>query len=243
MNADAELRAIKSAASYFLPKGSFVAGGALTSVFTGCKINDVDLYFKSREAFEEAIRDAYEDGLWCVDISKRAVTFAHDNSIVQMMHFDWFTDAHAIFDAFDFTCCMGAYDVDAEAFVLDERFLKHASQRHLSFHSGTRFPFGSLLRVLKYQARGYTIGKSDLIRIALCCNEATIASWEDLQDAVGGQYGEKIALQAEGDFSIGAALKAIESTDFSAAPQARGNMPGDADALLAQIFVPLAEAA
>jgi hypothetical protein len=31
---------------------AFVAGGAVTSVFTNAKINDADLYFKSRRAFE-----------------------------------------------------------------------------------------------------------------------------------------------------------------------------------------------
>lgn len=31
--------------------GAFAAGGAVTSVFTGKPINDVDVYFKSREAF------------------------------------------------------------------------------------------------------------------------------------------------------------------------------------------------
>jgi hypothetical protein len=243
MNSDPELHLIQRAAYHFLPKGSFVAGGALTSAFTGTPINDVDLYFKSQVAFEEAVHAAYDENLWCVDMSKRAVTFARDNCIVQMMHFDWFSDAPAIFEAFDFTCCMGAYDVDAEAFVFDDRFLKHASQRHLSFHSGTRFPFGSLLRVLKYQKRGYTIGKSDLIRIALCCHETQLESWEDLSEAVGGQYGEKIALQADGDFSIDAALKAIEATDFTISSASRATMPRNSDALLAQIFVPIAKAA
>ena len=52
---------------------AFVAGGAVTSVFTNAKINDVDVYFKSRRAFETGVYQAYEDGLWCVAASKRAV--------------------------------------------------------------------------------------------------------------------------------------------------------------------------
>ena len=35
--------------------GAFAAGGAVTSVFTNRDINDVDVYFKSREAFEYAV--------------------------------------------------------------------------------------------------------------------------------------------------------------------------------------------
>nr|WP_157808447.1 hypothetical protein [Brucella intermedia] len=88
--------------------GAFVAGGAVTSVFTGAKINDVDLYFKSRRAFERAVYDAYEEGLWCVAASKRAVTFAdQSNNIAQLMYFDFFPTAEDIFKAFDFTVLHG----------------------------------------------------------------------------------------------------------------------------------------
>lgn len=239
-----ELRLITQAASHFLPEGSFIAGGALTSAFTATPINDVDFYFKSREAFEQAIHNAYDDGLWCVAMTKRAVTFAHGNSILQLMHFDWFADAAAVFDAFDFTCCMAAYDCDAKAFVFDDRFLKHAAQRHLAFHDGTRFPFGSLLRVLKYQGRGYSIGKGDLLRIALRCHQVPLTSWEDLKDAIGGQYGEKIQLQATEEFSIGAAIHSIANTDFIVPDKNAEEMPGSPEALLEKVFGPsLAEAA
>lgn len=92
---------------------AFVAGGAVTSVFTGAKINDVDVYFKSLRAFETGVYQAYEDGLWCVAASKRAVTFAdRSNNIAQLMHFDYFPTADDIFGAFDFTICMGALDLD-----------------------------------------------------------------------------------------------------------------------------------
>jgi len=85
----AETQKLIEAAYHFLPRGSMIAGGALTSIFTGQPINDVDLYFKSRDAFEAAVRDAYDEGLWCVAATKRSVTFAGGNSIIQLMHFDW----------------------------------------------------------------------------------------------------------------------------------------------------------
>lgn len=98
--------------SAYLPKGAFIAGGAVTSVFTNQPINDVDVYFKSREHFEGAIESAYEDGFWCCDVSKRSVTFKDGDTIIQYMHFDFFPTADDIFKAFDFTVCMGAYDLD-----------------------------------------------------------------------------------------------------------------------------------
>lgn len=233
---ESELKKIFEAGAYFKPEGAFIAGGALTSAFTGKDINDVDLYFKSEKAFIEAVEMAYDESLWCVAATDRAVTFAHGQSIVQLMHFDFFETAEQVFDAFDFTVCMAAYDLDAKEFVFHDDFMKHASQRFLRFHSGTRYPFGSLLRVLKYQSRGYTLGKGDLLRIALCCHRVPLTSWDELAAAIGGQYGEKVNLDNDQPFSIEAALEVIAASDFTV-PAAHQDMPGYADALLDKIGV------
>lgn len=230
-----EIVKLTQAASYMAPAGSMIAGGALTSIFTGQPVNDVDFYFKSREAFEEAVRGAYDDGFWCVAATGRAVTFVQSNSIIQFMHFDWFADPQAVFDCFDFTCCMAAYDCDTKELVFHDDFLKHASQRFLRFHPGTRFPFGSLLRVLKYQQRGYTIGKGDLLRIALACHRTPLETWDDLSSQIGGQYGERVAIDGTGDFSTTAAIDVLANCEISA-PAKGGEMPGTPETLLGRVF-------
>lgn len=191
--------------------GAFAAGGAVTSVFTGKPINDVDVYFKSREAFDAAVASAYDEGWWCLSSSKRAVTFGdRDGSPIQFMHFDFFPTAQAIFDAFDFTVVMGALDFDTDEFTFHDDFLKHNSQRFLRFHPGTRYPLASATRVLKYQERGYTIGKGDILKIALAGRKVKIESWEDLKDQIGGAYGEKVVIGSEGkEFSLDAAIEAL----------------------------------
>lgn len=231
-----ELKKLLAAASDFTPPGSFIAGGALTSVFTNQPINDVDLYFKTKQALIDAVRDAYDTGLWCVAASDRAVTFASGDNIIQLMLFDFFETADAIFDAFDFTACMAAYDVDAEAFVFHPEFFKHNSQRHLSFHSGTRYPFGSLLRTIKYRERGYKLSRGDLLRIALCCHGVSLESWDDLAAAVGGQYGERVLLETDQPFSVAAAIDLLSSSEFTV-PATADEMPGDADELLVKVGV------
>lgn len=229
-----EQAAIISAASHFMPSGAWVAGGALTSVYTGKPINDVDLYFNGRDSFEQAIQDAYDEGLWCVAKTSRAVTFVRDNSIIQLMHFKWFDSPEAIFDSFDFTCCMAALSCETKEIVMHDDFLKHAAQRFLKFHSGTAFPFGTVARVLKYQKRGYTIGSNEMLRIALKCATVPLASWEDLKEQIGGQYGEAVVIAGEGDFTIEAAIEAMNGMEIiSSNPEA---MPGNADALLSSIF-------
>lgn len=201
-------------ACYPIP-GAFAAGGAVTSVFTGKPINDVDVYFKSREAFEYAVADAYENSWWCVSSSKRAVTFSDNGGTpVQFMHFDFFPTAQDIFDAFDFTAVMGALDFDTGEFAFHDDFLKHNSQRLLRFHPGTRYPLASATRVLKYQDRGYAIGKGDILKIALASRKVKIDTWEDLKDQIGGAYGEKVVLAGEGhEFSLDAAISALTVDD------------------------------
>lgn len=257
---EAERRQIRAAnPGHF--NNAFVAGGAVTSVFTGAPINDIDVYFKSREAFETGVFQAYEDGLWCVSASKRAVTFAHDNQIAQLMHFDFFPTADDIFKAFDFTIVMGALDLDTgkttkynpvsfdfddvgedhptSGFIFHDDFLKHNSQRFLRFNPGTRYPLASACRVLKYQQRGYTIGKGDIMKIALAVRGVSIDSWEDLKDQIGGAYGEKVVLQNEHlPFSLDAAIAALTVDDAKDEPWVKpdnDNMPGTADALLAHV--------
>ena len=233
----AEERLLRAAA-YPIP-GAFAAGGAVTSVFTAQNINDVDVYFKTREAFETAVAQAYEDGYWCVSSSKRAVTFSDNGRVVQFMHFDFFPTAQDIFAAFDFTIVMGAYDYDAKEFVFHDDFLKHNSQRFLRFNKGTRYPLASATRVLKYQQRGYTIGKGDILKIALACRGVRIESWEDLKDQIGGAYGEKVALGGEDkEFSLDAAIDALTVNDDGSEQWVvadNDNQPGDALTLLRKI--------
>ena len=236
-NYEGEARKLRKA-GYPIP-GAYAAGGAVTSVFTAADINDVDVYFKTREAFETAVAQAYEDGYWCVASSKRAVTFSDNGSIIQFMHFDFFPTAQDIFKAFDFTAVMGAYDYDTKEFVLHDDFMKHNAQRFLRFNPGTRYPLASATRVLKYQQRGYTIGKGDILKIALACRGVRIESWDDLKDQIGGAYGDKVVLGKESEaFTLEAAIEALtvdETGEDSWIVADNDNQPGDALSLLRHV--------
>ncbi len=236
-NYTAEIKALRATCPTIT--GAYIAGGAVTSVFTNKPINDADIYFKTEGDFQEAIASAYEDGLWCVDVSKRSVTFSDNGDIRQYMHFGFFPTADDIFKAFDFTVCMGAYDYDSNELVLHPDFLKHNSQRFLRFNPGTNFPLASATRVLKYQLRGYTIGKGDILKIALACRYVRIDSWEDLKDQIGGAYGHKVEIAGEEQpFSLSAAIDALtvadDGTDLWMLP-ANDSQPKNADRCLDKI--------
>jgi hypothetical protein len=237
-NYDAEARKLTEKWNAY--EGAYAAGGAIASIFTATEIRDVDVYFKSREAFELAVCQSYDEGLWCVGSSKRAVTFADQSkNITQLMHFDFFPTAADIFKAFDYTVVMGAYDYDAKEFVFHDEFLKHNSQRFLRFNPSTRYPLASATRVLKYQQRGYTIGKGDILKIAMACRGVRIESWDDFKDQIGGAYGDKVVFGKEHEaFTLEAAIEALTVNDDGSEPWVKAdndNQPSTGVALLAHL--------
>ena len=111
----------------------FIAGGTITSLFNNQEINDIDLYFRSEESVMKFISDIWEDQIWIASHTKKATQFTYpigNKSInIQAIHFKYFGTPEDIFDTFDFTVCMGAFDFEKEEFVLHNDFLKHNSQR------------------------------------------------------------------------------------------------------------------
>jgi hypothetical protein len=187
--------------------GAFIAGGAITSLFTNREINDLDVYFPSEEKLLQAVHlmygvseSPYVPEECMIDLDYGTM-FAHcmtNKSIlyraafeqdVQFMHFQYFDSPVDIFDKFDFTCCMGLYEIGKGEFTLHPDFMKHNSQNHLKYNPDTAFPLISLMRVRKYSDKGYDISKPELLRIALSCANLTIENWEDAANQCGGMYG------------------------------------------------------
>jgi len=190
------------------------AGGAITSTFTAQPINDLDIYFRSRDAFVTMLQACYEDGYWCVACTPRAITFK-DNSnkvAIQLMHFKFFASAEEIFDSFDFTACMGALDVDSGELILHPRFMADVSKRVLSFNHKTDFPLASGIRVKKYLDRGYTISGDEWLKILIACQFKPSTGWTELEEQIGGHYGEAVRLSPrDSDFTLDNVIRALES--------------------------------
>lgn len=183
----------------------FLAGGAITSLFTNKEINDLDIYFRSKEELSDFL---YEEmrGNWVVAHTAKAFLFKYQNLKVQAIYFRYFDKAEDIFKTFDFTVCMGAFDFEQEKFVLHDDFLKHNSQRILKFNPDTAFPIISALRVDKYKKKGYYISKCEFLRVMLTILDTNIDNYENLKAQMGGMYGENYdtVLEPVGDddFSI-----------------------------------------
>lgn len=184
----------------FAHYGAMVAGGAVTSLFTNRDINDIDVYFPSEESLVRTIaaiygNDDYTDqeidsfSLVFKGKSQRTLMCEYKGQEVQLMTFKYFANPQEIFDTFDFTVCMGAYDCKNDEFVFHEDFMQHNAQKYLKFNNGTAYPIMSLMRVNKYQDKGYEISKSEYLRVLCACLKLKVSSWEDVKDHCGGMYG------------------------------------------------------
>jgi len=179
----------------------FVAGGAVTSIFSGKEINDIDVYFRDYKSLNFILSRVFgmmdddEDveissfDLIYTNHTKKSILFTKDGLNLQLIYFKFFNTAEEIFSTFDFTINMGAYDFSTEQFVLHDNFMKDIAQGRLNVNPNTSFPIISLLRVDKYKAKGYHISRKDFVNLCLAVNRLTIISWEQLADAVGGMYG------------------------------------------------------
>lgn len=168
---------------------AYIAGGCITSLFCNREINDVDIYFKCKEDAGDFIEAIIEDRNWIISHTNKATAFRYGDKTCQVIHFDYFPETKDIFDKFDFTVCMGAFDFSKEEFVLHEDFLKHNAQKILKFNDNTAYPIISALRVQKYEDKHYTISKPEYIKVLLTCMNLKIDNYEDLKEQMGGMYG------------------------------------------------------
>lgn len=198
---------------------AYIAGGTITSLFTNKDINDIDIYFRSEESALGFISDIWENGRYVVSHTKKATQILHGDVNIQTIHFKYFSSSEEIFDTFDFTACMGSFDFTTEQFILHPDFLKHNSQRILKFNSETAFPIVSLLRVQKYEDKGFSISKPEFIRIILTCMNLEINTYEELKEQLGGMYGVNFDKLFEDvkdeEFSLESAIDKIANITLS----------------------------
>jgi hypothetical protein len=179
---------------------AMVAGGSILSAFTHQDINDIDVYFPSKEAMAKAFLAVTEgwESVYLGHTDKSITLKDRDTeATVQFIYFDYFKTPEQIFEAFDFTVCMAAIELSTFSFVAHQSFISDMASRTLHFNRGTRFPYISLVRTKKYQERGYKIGKGSLLAIANACAGMPINSWDDARNQLGGVYGYEIDLKIE----------------------------------------------
>ena len=177
-----------------------LAGGAITSIFSGAEVNDWDLYVTDKEGLSRLVTQVFgvseEDHIAPFDL---IVKFATNRSMLcidkysknklQFIHYKIFKDAQDIFNSFDFEHVMGAFDFATEEFVFHDNFFKSLAQRNIVFNPNTDFPIVSMLRTSKYRERGFKISKAQMLRVAFTIASRDYDSWEKVKSECAGMYG------------------------------------------------------
>jgi len=166
-----------------------IAGGMITSLFCNREINDVDVYFRDNDSLECFLNENIRNNTWILSKTDKALLINWNKLKIQLIYFDTFDNVQDLFETFDFTACMGAYDFKIEEFVLHEDFIKHNAQRILKFNAKTAYPLVSAFRLDKYKLKGYTISKDEFMRIMLTCSLLNIDTYEQFKEQIGGMYG------------------------------------------------------
>lgn len=194
-----------------------IAGGTITSLFTRKEVNDFDIYFHTKKDMAGFVEEAIEHGDWIVAYTNKAVLFSINNQEYQAITFKEFSTIEELFETFDFTVCMGAFDCSKEEFVLHEDFMQHNAQKILKFNQKTAFPIISALRVDKYKKKGYYISKMDFVSIVLACMNLKLDSVEELKEHMGGMYGYNLdkVIDNDEDFDIVSIIEKLSSIEVS----------------------------
>lgn len=193
-------KVLREHGKYF--SGCYIAGGAVRSLVTGQEIKDIDVYPKNEESYFKAIQYLVEDGAFIVHHSSKAVSFMLDDMVYQIINMGYTPKPQDIYDKFDFTSCMAAYDVDLDVIDMHPDFMLDCASRRLVFNPNTLHPYHTLMiRLPKFKSRGWHISNQDTFKIAHACPK--INSWEELKIQLGGFYGTYIELEIEdkGEFS------------------------------------------
>lgn len=172
----------------FKELGVILAGGTINSIFSGRAVKDLDLYTysdkSSKPLIDFLVKECGYAQTWSTN---NACTLNHKETKKEIQVIYKFSgDPEFILSTFDFTIVQGAYCYAQAKFVLADRFLTDIASRRLIFTNTSRYPICALYRTKKYQARGYSLGGTTMVAIALAIHRLTIHTYADLKDQLMG---------------------------------------------------------
>lgn len=189
----------------------WIAGGAILSLFTGNEVNDIDVFFCSKEDVFNAINSfsahwyftkwsATSNGIF-----KKPVQFVYKNT---------FSSVEEIFKDFDFSVCCAAYDCATEEFVFGNTFFEDVAARTIHFNPHTDSAIMTIPRIAKYQERGYSFPKTELMKVGLSLANYNLQSWDDVANVLSGTYGSSFSNLAENMKERGVQFSFDEAIDL-----------------------------
>jgi hypothetical protein len=172
--------------------GSFLAGGFLTSIFTGAEIKDIDIFFESEDAMTKfMLLNLNKDQLANLISTDNAVTYritlSPEKSYTIQLITRIYGTPQQIIDQFDFTVCMCAYTPqDDGKFIMNPNFILHLAERTLCFNGKAKYPIATLVRTKKYIEKGYSLAPIEYVKLALAINNLDLKDWTTVREQLEG---------------------------------------------------------
>lgn len=195
-----------------------LAGGAINSLFTNSEINDLDLYFKSKEDLFKFVHEMYNNISYMeCHITDKSLTFNINNVLIQCIYFEYFDNIQDLFNSFDFTICMGAFDFKSNNFIFNKSFFKDNASRKIVINNTTAFPIVSGIRLEKYFNKGYTIDYKEMLKLFLNISKLDLKDYNTFKSQIGGMYGNSfnncLSIDDNEEFSIDLMLNKIDNLE------------------------------
>ena len=195
-----------------------LAGGCINSLFTNTPVHDLDLYFSNVDDLLSFVSDCYTaKQMTSIHLTDKSITFKDGDVIYQCIYFKYFDNIKDIFNSFDFTVCMGAFDFKTGKFVFDKNFFRDVAKRNLVFNINTDYPIVSELRIEKYVNKGYTISNKERLKILFSVSQLEINDYESFKSHIGGMYGssfnDSITLNDDEEFSMKLMINKLDKVD------------------------------
>lgn len=164
----------------------YFAGGLLTSIFTGSKINDFDIFSETVEDFTTLYNSLYSR--FPVKLNTdNAVTLECEDKIIQLIKPTCMCGkVEEVINRFDFTISMAAYYPLENKIFCNDRFFIDLSARKLVYNINSIRPISTLYRIKKYIDKGYSINGIELIKLGLTISKIKITSFKQYKNEING---------------------------------------------------------
>lgn len=163
-------------------------GGSILSLLKKTTVNDYDLYIKgdiSVDDLKNKIKIYNQNNKYKLTFmyeSKNSLSYNVNGLILQFITLEHLMHKNAkqIFDFIDFSICKCAYDFELEKFIFESEFIKSYNNNSIVFNPNTLYPISSLLRVEKYERKGYEFPTREMLKICFAINNLQIKTYKDV---------------------------------------------------------------
>jgi hypothetical protein len=165
---------------------AYLSGGAVRSIFTGDRIADLDISFRTKAEFDACTYELAEETDAQFTKTDAAWTHKPDKGPMIQLICALFGQPEDILAQYDFTVCMGAWIPGSQTFVLADMFLKHCAQRRLCYNANGYYPISTLWRTMKFVNRGYKLPGVEAIKLALAIHHLDLSTHAKLKQQLMG---------------------------------------------------------